>query len=119
MKLTPLLLAAARASSPYIHGKTNGDSVHTLDGSGQTKVPLAQNADIFGVSTDILWFQNNGAISFDTTSDSSPDSISKNLVVASLWGTTGSDALSPSSGKIFYRNVGSSDPAFADIKVRF
>lgn len=115
MKLTPVLLASAQAAS-YLHGKSNGDSVHALDGSGQTKIPLASNADIFGVSTDILWFQNNGAISFESTTDSSPDSVARNLVVASLWGTSGSDALSPSSGKIFYRNVASSDGAYADIK---
>ena len=93
MKLTPVLLASAQAAS-YLHGKSNGDSVHALDGSGQTKIPLASNADIFGVSTDILWFQNNGAISFESTTDSSPDSVARNLVVASLWGTSGSDALS-------------------------
>jgi len=116
MKLTPLLLASAQAGT-YLHGKSNGDSsTGGLDSTVQTKVPLASNADIFGVPTDILWFHNNGAFSCESVTDSSPDSVARNLVVASLWGTSGSDALSPIDGKIFFRNVASTDGAYADIK---
>ena len=119
MKLTPLLLASAQAGL-YLHGKSNGDSsTGGLDSTIQTKVPLASNADIFGIPTDILWFHNNGAFSCESVTDSSPDSVARNLVVASLWGTSGSDALSPIDGKIFFRNVASTDGAYADIKERF
>jgi hypothetical protein len=113
MKLGPFFIAAANAAL-YSHGKSNGDAVFNMDGNGISKVPLKETANIFQAPLDVLWISNNGAISFYSVDDNELESLKSNFVVAPLWGTA-SDGSVPTSGKVFYRTVGSSDfQAIAD-----
>ena len=117
MKLLPLL-AGAISAELYAAGKQQGDSVVSMDSTHIVKVPLNQNAELFGMSKEILWISNNGAVSIDTLDTNDDDDISNNLVFAPLWGTSSSGD-KPSNGKIFYRvmNGPNDDAAMHEIAI--
>jgi len=108
-------MAGAISAELYPSGKQQGDSVVSMDSTHIVKVPLNQNAELFGMSKDILWVSNNGAVSIDTLDTNDDDDISNNLVFAPLWGTSSSGD-KPSNGKVFYRVMSdSSDGAWGEI----
>jgi len=116
MKLLPLL-AGAISAELYPAGKSRGDSVVSMDSTHIVKVPLNENAELFGMSRDILWVSNNGAVSIDTLDTNDDEDISNNLVFAPLWGTS-SAGDKPSNGKVFYRVISdSSDEAWNEIGI--
>jgi len=113
MKLLPLL-AGATTAELYAAGKQQGDSVVGMDSTHIVKVPLNSNAELFGMSKDILWVSNNGAVSIDSLDTNDDDDIMNNLVFAPLWGTSSSGD-KPTNGKIFYRVMDSSDAAWGEV----
>lgn len=116
MKLLPLL-AGAISAELYPAGKQKGDSVVSMDSTHIVKVPLNTDAELFGMSKDILWVSNNGAVSIDTLDTNDDEDISNNLVFAPLWGTS-SAGDKPSNGKVFYRVMSdSSEEGFDEIGI--
>jgi len=115
MKLLPLVVAATEAAL-YDAGKPKGDSVVGMDSNHIVKVPLNTEASLFGMSKDILWISNNGAVSVNSLDATDGDDVMNNVVFAPLWGTSGG-GLKPSDGKLFYRVVNDreNDGAFSQI----
>ena len=85
-----------------------------MDSTHIVKVPLNSNAELFGMSKDILWVSNNGAVSIDSLDTNDDDDIMNNLVFAPMWGTSSSGD-KPTIGKIFYRVMDSQDAAWGEV----
>lgn len=110
MKLLPVL-AGVSMGKLFPNGKSNGDDSVSVDESGMAKIALNANANFFGVSSNILWVNFNGAISLNSLDDNSPDGFTKNVVLAGMWDTSGT---MPNKGKVFYRVLGSGEFGGAD-----